>query len=845
MSVVAYGGGYLVPSGHLRLWRKPGGEQRNGASATECGDFIPGVDEGNEENVFEAPLLGFEAPGALVFYLEAVRPSTAVADQRITVEIDPDGDYDEWVWAEDAVRVTVLQFEVDGLRVYDPKLEGNPTAEVKYEVAGPSSTCQPRIELTVLSNTTEVACLVRKTEASPPLNTEITKLWDGKWGVRKDGTDTAHKGLYADPQGYTVEVSLYVDDTISHPLLAKTYPLYMVRLGIVAIAFLDDAPLQYPFESEADWTTNSPGLSEPAERYSIPNVAWRLGEDSAGAQGATNLDNTTPGAHYGEASPEPEPWGGSSTGSAVQAVVDQLYWPPSETGGAAVEDDAYNYPVCYVFTTPIRMDIVIGQRCASQVNGAVLNSVGYRTPCAYPVNISDIRRVGAGGAMVFSAAAGSALTDITPGSTIQVETLDQLDHTVGKEATEIRATFSYTNDGQNVAIPGFQEMSHTVYRIAGTPQPPQDVPWVCVLDKAVDWAGGADSAAAVQTSMEAALNTASGWHGEGQMPLEYDIVDGEANYAVINAGPVLDLNLANFMMFLHRTRSARESVLLSGPPPKTENTVNCLDCAALLPCFANAAGGDLSSCLIAPSVGGFRLNPVRPVGWHTWRAIGLLTYGAFSYHAVTIEGVAAPTNTSHVYDSCLMLGSPDPTQYVNGAIAQPGQTRFSNGSVFDAPNSLTLSAAVGPGGGKGTLNGRPSNAIMQADIGPDSELAGINASYVVTLTAPLEYSVNRLWTAPAGTNNEAAQAAAVPVRVPPAVPGAPTDCFTADGCVGFEIVDGAVPFVISDTFTFTSTFTYDGEYRGALAAPDYPGQPAGRVGCVWLVGYGPFVPILH
>jgi len=74
---------------------------------------------------------------------------------------------------------------------------------------------------------------------------------------------------------------------------------------------------------------------------------------------------------------------------------------------------------------------------------------------------------------------------------------------------------------------------------------------------------------------------------------------------------------------------------------------------------------------------------------------------------------------------------------------------------------------------------------------------------------------------------------------PPAPPGAPTDCTTTDRCVGFEIVEGAVPFVLNDEFTFTSTFNYDGEYRGALALPG----ATGRGPCQWLSG--PAVPALE
>jgi hypothetical protein len=46
--------------------------------------------------------------------------------------------------------------------------------------------------------------------------------------------------------------------------------------------------------------------------------------------------------------------------------------------------------------------------------------------------------------------------------------------------------------------------------------------------------------------------------------------------------------------------------------------------------------------------------------------------------------------------------------------------------------------------------------------------------------------------------------------------------------VEITVTQGAIPFRIADTFTFTTAFNYD-EYRGSLAAPDcmsFPGRSA-------------------
>jgi len=680
-------------------------------------------------------------------------------------------------------------------------------------------------------------------------------MWDGKWGIEKDGTDTPHKDSYADPKQYVMEANLYLDGTEDSPLLfTKKYDLYVLRLGIEQIAFVNDANLQYPFRYVADWTTNTPGLSTAGEQHPINDPVWRIGAHDVAATGLTNLDVTEAGPDYGIRRDEEDPWGEDSTTSDVQAEIDEIYWPPSEQGAATtVEDDTYNLPVCYVYTSDVRLDVVIGQRAASQVLSRVLDpaELGYRNPCEYEVNIDEVTSnfVDVAGDVTFTAIGGSSLDDIGPGDTINLEADRRLAQTVGKEKIEVSFAFSYTDDGEEVLIPGYQTTSHVVYRVAATPQAPQATPWVCVLDYAALWASGSASSPAAQTASERALYEAAGWSGGQEMRIQYDLVYGRANYA----HGAVNVRLANFTMYLHRTRSADPGVLVSewmGFGAMTANTVNCLDCAALLPCFANAIGGNLRTSILAPP--GFPppppplpppppivLNPICPLGWDKWLAIQLLPTGEFSYHAVATEGIAALGDGTHVYDSCLKLGTPDPTVFVLGADAQPADTRFSNGSVFDAPNSLTLGAAAGPGGGKGTLNGRPSNTPNQPDTGPDSELNGINATYTVTMDGPLGYDVDRQWVAPAGTNHSSPQGRGLPVRVPPALPGAPTDCTTTDRCVGFEIVEGAVPFVLNETFTFTSTFNYDGEYQEAFAAPG----PEGRGRCQW--NAGPHTPALE
>ena len=103
----------ITDAGILRLWRKDGSQQRDINPANDAvtpGDFIPGC--GGQ--VYTAAQLGFTENLTQTFFVEAVRPSTTVADQQMKVEVDWDGEGTEWVATEDAVRVTAIPVNILG-----------------------------------------------------------------------------------------------------------------------------------------------------------------------------------------------------------------------------------------------------------------------------------------------------------------------------------------------------------------------------------------------------------------------------------------------------------------------------------------------------------------------------------------------------------------------------------------------------------------------------------------------------------------------------------------------------------------------------------------------------------
>ena len=110
-------GGYTLPSGSLRLWKRDGTRSMN--TVAEGGDFLP------SDTACTAEAFGCtNGLRAVTFYAEAVRPSAATADLRILFEVDPDGDVTNrptpGFIAADAVRATALDFDVE-LAARDPE----------------------------------------------------------------------------------------------------------------------------------------------------------------------------------------------------------------------------------------------------------------------------------------------------------------------------------------------------------------------------------------------------------------------------------------------------------------------------------------------------------------------------------------------------------------------------------------------------------------------------------------------------------------------------------------------------------------------------------------------------
>lgn len=112
----------FLPGGHLRLWRADGNQSRNPVSARAGGDYF-------EPGAYTLAQL----PASGVFYVEAVRPSSDIADQRIVMQLDPNG---LGAAFEDAVRLTVYDQNWEDTYAIDADyrrcdINGQPMAEAE------------------------------------------------------------------------------------------------------------------------------------------------------------------------------------------------------------------------------------------------------------------------------------------------------------------------------------------------------------------------------------------------------------------------------------------------------------------------------------------------------------------------------------------------------------------------------------------------------------------------------------------------------------------------------------------------------------------------------------------
>jgi hypothetical protein len=232
---------YVVPSGHLRLWKR----DANGASkptrdpqnCVNGGDFIPA------DTPLTAAQLGLTQNNLeVVFDLEAVRPSATPGDLRIAVEIDEDGIGPLPFEFGDAVRATAVQMAVQDRAPQTAKdIVGGTIGWLEADKGPNSSPQMPQVFSSITkvlpagsqvrwsmstvylredNQLNEEVCLPDPTNCKTTLNLDATSEWNIGAAITQlpaGVTPRADRRIFGSKSVITVEI----DPFGSNPLIHK------------------------------------------------------------------------------------------------------------------------------------------------------------------------------------------------------------------------------------------------------------------------------------------------------------------------------------------------------------------------------------------------------------------------------------------------------------------------------------------------------------------------------------------------------------------------------------------------------------------------------------------------
>ncbi|MEW6745527.1 MAG: hypothetical protein AB1486_22470 [Planctomycetota bacterium] len=331
-------------------------------------------------------------------------------------------------------------------RIADPKLDGS-RVDISYYL----STLHPSYWVTIsLHNDTSLIHTIFSGQEFPSTQ-PILHTWNGR----------DNEGRFFDPGSYTILVKATAGPVIPVTGWIDTirYDLSIVRLGITEIE-------AQPSVDVNEWQMVYFMKGTKYVYYATPAIHEYLSIAEQGEISDLDLDN-------GEPRP-PVPVHTATDSPALE----------SGPGGLSYEDDAYNYPVCYVRGAAPQFEATFGATCTSRAG----NAIG----CGYPVPGFEIR-------CCVSEGSGDWASDnagIVPGGTATFLG-PLLPNTVTRTDKELAWSWQYRpteSETDWVPIPGQFTTSHIIYGNYATPFWASGAsgtqytgPWVEVADYFTKW----------------------------------------------------------------------------------------------------------------------------------------------------------------------------------------------------------------------------------------------------------------------------------------------------------------------------------------------------------------------
>lgn len=738
---------------------------------------------------------------------------------------------------ECAIRISI----VDGIKVFDPKLEG---------FTAPQYTVNPEIRKIAICNSQN---LVVDT-CSVANNGHFS--WNGRWGKNINGTDTEHKGKYADPGKYSFRV-IKNNIVTSENVLS----VFIVRLGVTEIEFDDVAsnecfPLCFSDISDVNHNCfSSTQFSYPIEENGkLSNIKWRIGDDESGDDNADIIYNHDLQNVFGNRREYIPPY------VNYPQDLNSIFKPPMKDN--ALVKGTWNLPVCYKNGSRIKIKAKTSPKAYSQVRCEQNNSItgndysglldtselGFNEQDR-PIIMMSVKRIWENEGNEEEEVLDGVVTNreennrtvtvspfnILPGEVYTFKDNDQATPSVktcvGGDTIRFDFTWKYqVSPNVYVDIPGKMVTKHKVYSIFDKPKGPwedEEALWIAALHYSTSWA--------MNKTEQSDIADAITEHVNRNLGLTYDTSIGAPSFIVggsiipLGANPP-DLHGHNYSCFVNIFKCRDFLTYLSSrnnpenPSSVPPKSVNCLDCANIVATFSCILGCELKVTFIGKVNGNgghpFALNPIKSIGGS---GFGLpfpsspAPEPVFRYHAIVKD------SSEYIWDACLEVADTPDSQGGQYTPVLPKHMRYNNSSTNPSclgPESQNQTALATSSPNPVPIQGNNAKGVLQIiKVYEEANNDGVIAcSPMLRCTNISGDSVTFTWLSnqviPVDGNCST-------ITIPQGAIHSEEKDYTTNGIKIFRyrVSKNIQTFDIDDTFILSLSYDYC-DYRSRLAAPD-------------------------
>ena len=710
---------------------------------------------------------------------------------------------------ERAINISI--YKVEGLKVYDPKLEDAGSAQYTLTGSGISKFVVENSSGTIVDTLS--------------VTNDGHFSWNGRWGKNPDESEinTNYTGKFADPGKYTLHIVYPTSSNANNISPIESYAIYVVRLGVTEIEFQGVNPDEYfPLQFQAT-DFSELGLSESEllqggfdenmqrNRFPLPQEAWRIGDEESNGENA----DITQGADAGNRQNLIEPY--------VDYEHDKLtiFIPLAErmpNGSYTTENDTWNYPVCYKRGSKLQIRAKTSPRACSQARGINENKIlnynelGFNEPGRPTIRIKAYvkREEQEATEMIPICNPTQNQSTLIPAMDITSnmdvffqDNVPSVMNYVGNQNIILEYHWQYLgNNNEYIDVPGKMETIHKVYSIIDSPKGPWigRPLWISVLHYATTWATGCNTYSEVANSLTTTINKNLG--------LEYED-EGRCMFSfpgfVYSGGIIPCLYQYNCDKFTRYLLDYNSPAFFSSQIVR--NDLNCSDCALAVVVFSNILGNNLK---VAHIYEPHALNQIKPIGKEFFQ-----NEGAFSYHAF------ATNYANHVWDACLEIAN-DPMKSLSESCAvlpqdMPFNNSLTNRNPLDVlPLCDPLSSATLP-----TLenitNSSANGQLEIMELYEHDNNDGVIPDQL-TLICTSAFGNNYTFTWICDWDNNADPNV---ITLPPSVSSKEEVFLVNDIAIfKYKLTKGTNPFCVGDSFVFQLNYAFS-DYRGRYSAPDW------------------------